>query len=189
MINTGLDNKYTARAGGQTSFEPVPEGEYKLRVKEIDPWKDTTKTIKVIQRDEKGNAIKDEKGNNVTETVKDCKFYNCNVRFEIVGGEYDGRLVFHNLTTHPNMSWAIPNFLYALNLKELAASQIQSTCVGKECLGNIIIDSYDKVTQNKDTGIDETVKRTINRIKSLKPLDTPNENNVSEELTDIDLGI
>lgn len=186
MVNTGLDNKYTAKAGGQTSFEPVPEGEYTLRVKEVDPWKESIKTIKVIQRDEKGNAIKDEKGNNVTETVKDCKFYNCNVRFEIVGGEYDGRLIFHNLTTHPNMSWSIPNFLYALNLKELMASQIQTSCLGKECLGTVSIDTYEKAQQNKDTGIDETVTRTINRIKSLKPLTTPNTN---EDITELDLGI
>ena len=188
MVNTGLDNKYTANEGGQTNFEPIPDGEYQLRVKEIDPWKKSTKTIKVILRDDNGNALKDEKGNNQTETINNCEFYNCNVKFEIVGGPYDGRVVFHNLTTHPNMTWAIPNFLYALNLKELTASQIQSTCIGKECIGNVYTDTYEKTIQNKETGIDEVVERTVNRIKSLKPLNKPNTDNGSE-LTDNDLGI
>lgn len=186
MINTSLDKKYTAKAGGQLNFEPLPDGDYKLRVKEIEPWKASTKTIQVIQRDENGNAIKDDKGKNLTETVPNCTFYNCNVKFEVVGGEYDGRLIFHNLTTHPNMSWSIDNFLYAIGLKELTASQIQTSCVGKECMGNVYTDTYDKIVQNKDTGIDETVQRKVNRIKSLKPLETPkNETN----LTDVDLGI
>lgn len=183
MVNTGLDNKYVAKEGGQTNFEPIPDGEYTLKVKEIDPWKKSTKTIKVIQRDENGNAIKDEKGNNVTETINNCEFYNCNVKFEVVGGEYNGRVIFHNLTTHPNMNWAIPNFLYALNLKELTASQIQSTCVNKECLGTVYTDSYEKTVQNRETGIDEIVTRKVNRIKSLKPL------NKETESTEINLGI
>lgn len=186
MINTSLDKKYVARAGGQTNFEPLPEGEYTLRVKEVDEWKPTTKTIQVIQRDENGNAIKDEKGKNLTETVPNCTFYNCNVRFEVVGGEYDGRLIFHNLTTHPNMSWSIDNFLYAIGLKELTASEIKNACVGKECIGNVYIDSYDKTVQNRDTGIDEVVSRKVNRIRSLKPLETPKN---ETDLNDVDLGI
>ena len=183
MVNTGLDNKYIAKEGGQTNFEPIPDGDYTLKVKEIDPWKKSTKTIKVIQRDENGNALKDEKGNNITETINNCEFYNCNVKFEVVGGEYNGRIIYHNLTTHPNMNWAIPNFLYALNLKELMASQIQSTCVGKECIGNVYTDNYKKTVQNKETGIDEEVTKEVNRIKSLKPL------NKETESVDVNLGI
>lgn len=186
MVNTGLDRKYTAKEGGQLNFEPIPDGDYRLRVKEIDPWKKQTKTIQVIQRDENGNAIKDDKGKNLTETVPNCEFYNANVKFEVVGGEFDGRLIFHNLTTHPNMDWSIANFLFAIGLNELMPSQIQGLCVGKECMGNVYTDSYNKIVQNKDTGIDETVARKVNRIKSLKPLKTPNN---ETNLTDVDLGI
>lgn len=186
MVNTSLDKTYTAREGGQLNYDPIPDGTYLLRVKEVDPWKETTKTIKVIQKDENGNAIKDAEGKNLTETIENCKFYNCNVKFEVVGGEYNGRLIFHNLTTHPNMDWAIPNFLYALGLKDLTASQIQSVCVGKECSGNVYIDTYNKTVQNKETGIDETVERKVNRIKSLKPLETPKN---ETELNNTDLGI
>ena len=184
MINTSLDRKYVAKEGGQPNFDPIPEGDYRLRVKEIDPWKEVKKTIKVIQKDENGNALQDDKGNNITETV-DCEFYNCTAKLEVVDGEYAGRVVFHNLTTHPNMDWNIPNFLYALGLKDLMASQIQTACKGMECIGHVYTDTYEKVKQNSETGIDETVTKTVNRIKSFKPLNNPNNN--SE--TNINLGI
>lgn len=187
MINTSLDAKRTARAGGQLNYDPIPEGDYKLRVKEIEPWKLSKKDIKVIMRDENGNALKDEKGNNLTELVKDCEFYNCNIKFEVVDGEFAGKLVFHNLTTHPNMSWSIDNFLYAVGIEELSASQIQSVCVGRECDATVYIDTYEKTVQNKETGLDEVKIREVNRIKSLRPL--KNVEVVSINLNDIDLGI
>lgn len=187
MINTSLDAKRTARAGGQLNYDPIPEGDYKLRVKEIEPWKLSKKDIKVIMRDENGNALKDEKGNNLTELVKDCEFYNCNVKFEVVDGEFAGKLVFHNLTTHPNMSWSIDNFLYAVGIEELSASQIQGACVGLECDATVYIDTYEKTVQNKETGLDEVKIREVNRIKSLRPL--KNVEVVSINLNDVDLGI
>lgn len=187
MINTSLDAKRTARAGGQLNYDPIPEGDYKLRVKEIEPWKLSKKDIKVIMRDENGNALKDEKGNNLTELVKDCEFYNCNVKFEVVDGEFAGKLIFHNLTTHPNMSWSIDNFLYAVGIEELSASQIQGVCVGRECDATVYIDTYEKTVQNKETGLDEVKIREVNRIKSLRPL--KNVEVVSINLNDIDLGI
>lgn len=187
MVNTGLDRKYVAKEGGQTNFDPIPEGDYRLRVNSIEPWKSTTKTISVILKDENGNVLKDEKGNDITETVPNCEFYNCIVKFEVVGGEYNGRLIFHNLTTHPNIDWNIPNFLYALGVPELSAGQIQNSCKNLECEGHVFIDSYDKTVQNKETGIDEIVKKSINRIKSLKPLNTPNNN--SQNMTNVNLGI
>lgn len=188
MINTGLDAKRTARAGGQLNYDPIPDGDYRLKVKEIEPWKKSTKDVKVIMRDENGNALKDEKGNNLTELVKNCEFYNCNVKFVVVGGEFDGRMIFHNLTTHPNMSWSIDNFLYAVGIEELSASQIQSVCVDRECDGTIYTDTYEKKVQNKETGIDEIQLKEVNRIKSLRPLKIE-ETSVELNLTDVDLGI
>ena len=188
MVNTSLDRKYVAKEGGQTNFDPIPEGDYRLKVKDIDPWKEVIKTIKVIKKDENGNALEDEKGNKLTETVENCKFYNSIAKLEVVGGEYNGRIIFHNLTTHPNMDWNIPNFLYALGVPELSAGQIQAYCKGLECVGHVYIDSYNKIVQNKETGIDEEVKKQVNRIKSLKPLNTP-KNNVNQNMSNINLGI
>lgn len=185
MVNTNLDKKYTASAKGAINYDPIPDGDYVLRVKEVDPWKETKKTVQVIQRDENGNALKDANGKNITETVPDCVFYNCNVKFEVVSGEYDGRLIFHNLTTHPNMSWSIDNFLYAIGIQELAASEIQEKTKGAMCYGTVFTDTYTKVVQNKDTGIDEEVERKVNKVKSLRPLMTPQTNNETDELTDL----
>ena len=86
------------------------------------------------------------------------------------------------------MDWNIPNFLYALGVPELSAGQIQAYCKGLECVGHVYIDSYNKIVQNKETGIDEEVKKQVNRIKSLKPLDTP-KNNVNQNMSNINLGI
>ena len=86
------------------------------------------------------------------------------------------------------MSWSIDNFLYAIGIEELSASQIQSVCVGHECEATIEIDTYEKKVQNKETGIDEIQLKEINRIKSLRPLKN-NEPNINISLTDIDLGI
>lgn len=188
MINTSLDRKYTAKEGGQPNFDPIPEDDYRLRVKEIDPWKEVIKTVKVIKKDENGNALEDEKGNKLTETIENCKFYNSTAKLEVVGGEYNGRVIFYNLTTHPNMDWNIPNFLWALGLQDAQASQVQTVCKDRECMGHVYIDSYDKVVQNKETGIDETQKKYVNRIKSFKALETSNTD-VSTNLTDTDLGI
>lgn len=185
MVDTSLNKKYTARKGVDIDYSPIPDGEYTVRVKEVSPWKSETKNIKVIQRDENGKALKDEKNVNITELQNNCTFYNCNAKLEIVGGEYDGRLIFHNLSTHPNMPFQIPAFLYGLGVSELSASEIQEKTKGLMCLANIYTDSYDKKVQNKDTGLDEIKPTYINRVKSFKQLPATKPNNDIEE----DLGI
>ena len=105
------------------------------------------------------------------------------VKFEIVGGAHDGRLIFHNITTHPNMDWSIPNFLDGIGVSECSASQIQTVCKGKMTIGNITTRSYDKKVQDKDTGIDKIETKFVNEIKSFITLDEPSmENN---EMTDL----
>lgn len=177
MIDTSLNKKYTARESSNVDFSPLPDGKYTARVKEVTPWEAVTKNIKVILRDEEGRAIKDEKGDNVTEMHNNCTFYNCNVKMEIVGGEYEGRLVFHNLSTHPNMPFQIPAFLYGIGLAEVAASEIQEKARGKMCEIEVYTDSYDKTIQNKETGLDEVQKKYVNRVKNFKQLPTANDEN------------
>lgn len=181
MIDTSLNKRYRANRGFDNDFSPIPEGEYNVRIKEVSPWIETKKTIKVILRDEDGKALKNDKGENLTELVKDCVYYNCNVKLEVVGGEHDGRLIFHNLSTHPNMPFSIPNFLYGIGMDELTAAEVNKT-VGTECIAKVVIDSYDKKVVNKDTGLEETVQRTKNAVKSFKPIE------IDDEL-DADLGI
>jgi hypothetical protein len=185
MVDTSLNRRYTAREGSNMDFGPIPDGVYTAKVEEVTPWESQTKSIKVILRDEDGKAIKNEKGDNVTEMQENCTFYNCTAKMKIVGGEYDGRIIFHNLSTHPNMPFQIPAFLYGLGLQELAASEIQDKTRGKLCMIDVYTDSYDKKVQNKDTGLDEIQKKYINRVKSFKQLPATQPNNVVDE----DLGI
>lgn len=170
MVDTSLNKKYTAKESVAMDYSPIPDGLYRAKVKEVSPWKKETKTIKVIQRDENGNALKDEKGNNITETVQNCEFYNCSVRMEITEGQYSGRLVFHNLSTHPNMPFSIPAFLYGLGVSELAAGEIQDNVPGKECMIDVVTETYTKTVQNKETGLDEEQERQINKVKNFKQL-------------------
>lgn len=170
MIDTSLTKRYNAREGVNTEYSPIPEGQYKLRVKEVTPWQKETKNLNVIVRDESGNALVDAKGEKLRQMIPNCEFYNATVKFEVVGGEYNGRLIFHNITTHPNMTFSIPSFLYGIGLDNISAAEIQSLAVGKMCLGNVKIDVYNKKVQNKETGLVEEQPKNINRIKSLYPL-------------------
>lgn len=184
MVDTSLNKKYTAKEGGTLDFSPIPDGVYRARVKEVTPWTAKTQNIKVIQRDENDKVLFDEKGDKVTELVPNCTFYNCSVTMEIIGGAYDGRFVFHKLTTHPNMGFNIPNFLYGIGLQEIAASEIQEKCIGRVCDIDVYTDSYEKTVQNKDTGLDEVVEKYTNRVKSFKqiPAENPNTEIETEDM-------
>ena len=186
MVDTSLNKRYTAREGVAVDFSPIPDGTYKARVKEVTPWKSETKNIKVILRGEDGKALVNEKGDKLTELHNNCTFYNANVKMEIIGGEYDGRLVFHNLSTHPNMPFNIPAYLYGIGMNELSASEIQEKTKDKICLIEVITESYDKKVQNKDTGLEETEKKYVNKVKNFKQLPAEEPNN---DLTNMDLGI
>lgn len=171
MVDTSLNKKYTASAGGNSDFSPIPDGEYHLKVIEIKPWEKKTQDVMVIKRDENGKALVDEKGSQIREKVSNCEFYNSTVKLSVVGGQYDGRLIFYNLTTHPNMSFAIPNFLYGIGEKDMAASDIPTKAIDKLCLADVITDTYDKKKTDKDTGLETIEKKTVNRVKSFKKPD------------------
>lgn len=189
MVDTSLNKKYTASAGGFSDFSPVPDGEYLLKVVEIKPWEKKVQDIMVIQRDENGKALVDEKGNQIREKVPNCEFYNSSVKLEIVSGEYAGRFIFHTLTTHPNMSFAIPNFLYGIGMDDLSGGEIPEKAIGKLCLADINTRTYEKTETNKETGLDEIKTKTVNNIRTFKkPSDEILAQN-NMEINDTDLGI
>ena len=184
MVDTSLNRSYTAREGAPMEFTLIPDGTYRAKVKEVTPWTPKKQNIKVIQRDETGKALVDEKGDKVTEMVNDCEFYNCTVKMEIVEqGDYTGRIIFHNLSTHPNMPFNIPAFLYGIGMKELMASEIQSKTINKVCLIEVYTDSYTKDVEDKETGMVEKVKKEINRINYFKQL--PDLQQPSDEMDDL----
>lgn len=166
-----LNTKVKAREDKGFDLTPAPEGDYVLRVKKIDDWKaNNPATIMVIQRDSSGKALKDDKGKNITVKEDNVIVYNCKVQLEIIEGEHKGKIIFHNLTTHPNAPFNIPGFLYGLDMKELMASEIQKECLGKLCAAKVIIEEYDKKVEDKETGLTTTVKTPINRVGNFKQL-------------------
>jgi hypothetical protein len=176
MVDTSLNKKYTADNRGAMDFSPLPDGIYRARVKEVTPWEAKTQNVKVIVKDENGKAVTDEKGEKVRELVPNCTFYNCTVKLEIVGGAYDGRIIFHNLTTHPNMDYTIPNFLYGIGLQEVAASEVQEKTKGLLCDIDVYTDNYEKTVQDKETGLDKVEVKYVNRVKSFKQIPAENPN-------------
>lgn len=180
-----LNKKYTARKDTGLDFSPAPEGDYVLRVLEVKPWEaKKPQNIQVIQRDENGRAIKDDKGKNVTELEEGVIVYNSFVTFEIAEGDQAGKRVFHNLTTHPNAPFSISSFLYGLGVETMAAADIPTQTVGKYAYAKIFIDTYEKQVQDKDTGLMETAIRESNKIKHFLKLPenyTNTPTNSSEE--------
>lgn len=160
-------------------FTPIPDGEYKAIVKEIKPWEGITKDIYVNEKDENGWLVKDADGKKVTTLHKDFTFYNAKVTFEILDGDYKGRKLIENLTTHPNASFITSNFLYAANIGEITVGEIPNKCVGVKMIVGIETDTYTKKTKIKDkeTG-EETYKeeeKSVNRIKSFAKLELDDE--------------
>ena len=53
----------------------------------------------------------------------------------------------------------------------MAASDIPTKAIDKLCLADVITDTYDKKKTDKDTGLETTEKKTVNRVKSFKKPD------------------
>lgn len=168
MIDTSLNRNFKAEKGSEGEYNALPEGVYTLIVKEVKPWVEQKKTVKVIQRDANGEVILDDKGEKLRETIPDCVFYTAQVLLEVHDGEYAKRRIYHGLTTHPNMQFIIPNFLHGIGIADCKASEIQSKVVGRLCMANVFIESYIKKTIDKDTGLETSEERLVNKIKSFR---------------------
>lgn len=166
MINTGLDTKHKAKE--PVDYSPVPDGTYLCEAVKIDPWEAKKLNVNVIKRDENGYPLKDSKGKNETEMVRDCEFYSANVRFKVLEGEHKGKFIFETITTHPNMQFTISRLLYALGMNELEARDIPKKCINKKCLVTTYIHAYEKKVIDKNTGLDSIEKKEINKVRSLK---------------------
>lgn len=172
---TDLNQVVKGEAPKVSEYLPIPKGEYLVKVAEIKPWESKVKDIYVNKKDENGWLVKDERGNKVTELVKDCTFYMAKVVFEILDeGDFKGKKISDNLTTHPNAMFITENFLYAVDVGQIALNEIQNKCVGLKLIIGVDVESYTKTTKTKDkeTG-EETSKeeqKETNRIKSYQKL-------------------
>jgi hypothetical protein len=127
MIRT-LDDEVVAveskNSGGD--FPPVPKGNYTVRLKEVKPWK--TKhhdTLVVNVYNPSYEKMKGEDGKDLTETLRDVDIFSTTAVLEIVlPVEYKGRLLFGNITTHPNKPWVVPNFIHSLGFPKYKLSAL-----------------------------------------------------------------
>ena len=151
----------------EVSYDVIPEGKYLVEVVQIDDWeKKSKKNALITRRDERGFAIKDEKGKVVKDKVDNLEWYQCNVRFKIIEGEFANRIVFSNLTTHPDALFMTQGFLYAVGLSELPLGQIQETCLGRKLIIDVYHSEYTKKEVDKTTGIEVEKTYTNARVKT-----------------------
>lgn len=154
MIKT-LDDVVIAEESKVVDFSvPVPAGLYTLKLLSVGGWEP--------------NVVKSIVLKSTGETLTNVTVYNCNLKFEIVGGEHAGRFIFDRLTTHPNIPWSISGFLHGAGVSALKPSEIKS-------LEGIIIDAYikiakyDKKVVDKESGlefVEEKLKNEVTRYKA-----------------------
>lgn len=149
-----LDEVVVAEEQKNTDFsELIPKGTYKVEIMEIEDWK--SKVIKSLTLKPSGDK------------VQDVTIYNANVKMKIIEGEYEGRWLFDNITTHPNIPWSVSGFVHALGAEKIKLSEIQ-TLEGRTC--NVSIKKASYTRTNKETGLDEEVeKNEVTRYTRLEP--------------------
>lgn len=156
--------------GGSGDFTPVPKGTYNLELTAVKAWEPKVlKNVVVFEFDDKYQKVKNASGDDVKEKVKELTIYNTNLTFKIVDGDYAGRLIFANLSTHPNIPWMIPNLIHALGKPKLKLSQL-NTLIGTHCMGVVDLTTYEK-TIKTDDGFEDIINVPKNEIKRYKPIE------------------
>lgn len=133
---------------------PVPEGNYICKVLEIKPWKAKT-LVKVVNP-------------KTQEVSADVTVYNATAVLEIIEGEHKGRRLFYNLTTHPNMPWVIPNFLYATRTDQCSLNELTTACVGGTLEASVKIEEREIIREDRETGIPIPRMEKLNSVRSVK---------------------
>jgi len=167
----GLDTEITPVEHAQT-FDIIPEGYYAVEVVSIADWKPT-----VYKR-----IALSEFGVKTGEVLEDATVYNAQAKLKIIDGDYAGRNLWYNLTTHPNAAFIIENFTYAIDVK-CNLKDLQKEAVGKQIEAYVIETTYNKKNSDKDTGIETTIAVPKNEIKTVRRLKFPiaQENNSEDK--------
>lgn len=148
-----------------TSYEPIPKGDYDLRLVSVSDWKPTVLTnVKVITYTDDFRKAVGADGKDITTIVPSLTIYSANLKFEVVGGDYNGRWIYSNVTTHPNIPWSVPSLLSGLGVPTLKLSQL-STLVDTMCNAKIDIEINTRKIVDKDTGIESLEAKPRNVIK------------------------
>jgi len=167
----GLKSIVKGKENPQIKFTPLPDGEYKVRVEEIKDWvaKDFV-DAEINQRDTDGKIVKDDTGKNV-KIKASFKAYSADITFMILEGDFAGRKIFANVTTHPDVLFLLEGFLYAVGKTEIMLQDLQKECLGKILGVDIFNRKYTRTKANPLTGIDETIESTKTAVRSFLKLE------------------
>jgi hypothetical protein len=185
-LNDKVKGKEATNGG---DFTPIPKDRYAFKVKEVKPWKAKTQNINVIVKDDKGYTKKDDKGNTIKELKKDVTYYNADISLEVIDGEYKGRLVFGNITTHPNAEFITENFVYAIGLDEVELGKLPHLATGKTLDAEVSVneEAY-KYEENKVTGQKDKVISPKNEIDKFFRTELKLDDGDADDTDDIDDG-
>ena len=154
MIDTNFLNtvvEASTDTAPTTNREPLPEGYYEVVVsnRETPEWIPTTRNVK----------------DKLTGVSKPTKFYELVLYYKVVEGEFAGRLLRDKLTSHPNISWSIPNFLNAIGVPNAPNGDIPTICEGKILKVRVVNKAVVTEEVDQETGGTKEVTNIYNNIK------------------------
>lgn len=149
-----------------TATGPIVDGTYAVKVTKVDPWKEHIKDVLINVRDERGRIVKDTAGAIVKQMSKDHKFHTADVVLEITDGPFAGRNLYTSLTTHPNASFITENFVRATGQTNVLIGDLVKTSIGKTLHVEVVNETFEKRSVDKDTGADVVELKTKAKVKT-----------------------
>jgi len=177
----GLNNVVEGKETVQKAYTPLPEGKYKVSVEVIKDWvgKDF-KDVDINQRDADGKIVKDDDGKNV-KVKATFTAYSADITLSVTDGEFKGRKIFANVTTHPDVLFLLEGFLYAVGKSSIVLSALQKECINKNLEVEVYNRSYTKTVTDPSTGLDKDVEFTKTAVRNFFKLD----NSIVDEIDGI----
>lgn len=146
------------------NYEPITAGVYDATVEEIGSWKAKEFVDALInKKGDDGLVVKDESGK--IEKVKETfTAYSADIKLKIVGGDFDGRYVFANVTTHPDVIFLLDQFIFA-TVGTCVLSDLQEKAIGANIRVNVGIKEYPKTTVDPNTALETVTMKTKNYVR------------------------
>lgn len=155
MIRT-LDSEIRA-VKGVDNLTVLPKGKYTISLVTVGDWEEKVlKNLRELEFDDKFQKVKDGSGNDLFTMHETYPLFVAKCKFEVTEGPHKGRFIWHDVTTHPNVPWAIPTLLNALGVENMALNKLD-TKVGRVCTALVGVKSYDKTVVDDD-GFETTVQ-------------------------------
>ena len=171
-----LNSKIEGASSGGEDFSPIPNNTYHVIVEKVSDWKSEVVDINVNQRDEHNKIVKDGDGKNIKVSLKSQTLYKANVTFTVTAGDFKGRKVFLNLSTHPDIIFRTQNLLWAVGKASIQLGDLQRAIVGLPLDITVEIKKRPSKVVDKTSGATTYVDKDFNDVTAFaKPSLIPNE--------------